>query len=195
MPTPAAASRLITCCAPVPEAATRPTGPGRTTLAKPSPTPPTTAVPQSGPITSSPRSAAACLSRDLLLDRHVVGEDHAPRAPASSASIASTNAYRPGRGDERERRVADRADGRGRGAGGHRVIRRDRCRPRHAGPASSRSSRSSAAGQRLVVVGGDERDDACRSGRRRPAARSPCSASSSRLTAVAIATSARSTPD
>ena len=39
-----------------------PTGPGWTTLAKPSPTPPTTAVPQSGPITSSPRSAAARLS-------------------------------------------------------------------------------------------------------------------------------------
>ena len=53
----------MTCCAPVPEAATRPTAPGRTTLAKPSATPQTTAVPQSGPMTSTSASAAASLSR------------------------------------------------------------------------------------------------------------------------------------
>ena len=53
----------MTCCAPVPDAATRPTEPGRTTLAKPSATPPTTAVPQSGPMTSTSAAAAASLSR------------------------------------------------------------------------------------------------------------------------------------
>ena len=47
-PTPAASSRHDTCCAPVPLAATSPTGPGRTTLAKPSATPETIAVPQIG---------------------------------------------------------------------------------------------------------------------------------------------------
>ena len=40
-PTPAASSRHITCWAPVPDAATMPTDPGRTTLAKPRATPPT----------------------------------------------------------------------------------------------------------------------------------------------------------
>ena len=80
------------CWAPVPDAATMPTGPGRTTLAKPSPTPPTTAVPQSGPMTSSPRSGGAPLERDLLLDRHVVAEHHRRpgrrRAPSSASAKA-----------------------------------------------------------------------------------------------------------
>ena len=40
--------------------------PGRTALAKPSPTPPTTAVPQSGPSPAAPREAAYVLERDLL---------------------------------------------------------------------------------------------------------------------------------
>ena len=40
------------CWVPVPEAPTIPTGPGLTALANPRPTPPTMAVPQSGPITS-----------------------------------------------------------------------------------------------------------------------------------------------
>ena len=57
-PTPAWSSSASTCWQPVPDAATMPTGPGATTLAKPSPMPSTTAVPQSGPITSRPRSVA-----------------------------------------------------------------------------------------------------------------------------------------
>ena len=43
----------------MPDAATIPTGPGATTLANPRPIPPTTAVPQSGPITSRSRLAAS----------------------------------------------------------------------------------------------------------------------------------------
>src|SRR5450759_5688171 len=35
MPTPAMSSRHMTCCAPVPDAATRPTDPARTRLAQP----------------------------------------------------------------------------------------------------------------------------------------------------------------
>ena len=75
-PTPTWSSSASTCWQPVPEAATRPTGPGWTTLAKPRPRPPTTAVPQSGPVTSSLLLSGGPLERDLLLDRHVVAEDH-----------------------------------------------------------------------------------------------------------------------
>ena len=42
--------RELTCCKPVPDAATRPIGPRRTLFAKPSPTPFAIAVPQSGQI-------------------------------------------------------------------------------------------------------------------------------------------------
>ena len=52
---------VVTSCKPVPEAATRPMPPRRTLFAKPSGTPPMMAVPQSGPITSTPRLDASCL--------------------------------------------------------------------------------------------------------------------------------------
>ena len=61
-------------CAPVPAAATTPTGPGVTTLAKPRPTPPSIAVPAPGPISSRPRDERVVLERHLLVDRHVVAE-------------------------------------------------------------------------------------------------------------------------
>src|SRR5574341_1423000 len=54
--------RTVTCCKPVPEAATTPIGPLRTLLAKPKPIPLTIAVPQSGPITNNPFWAACCFS-------------------------------------------------------------------------------------------------------------------------------------
>src|ERR671910_140487 len=60
-PIPAPSSRQQSCCAPVPDAATSPTGPGTTTLAKPRPTPPRRAVPQSGPMTRRPSAAASRL--------------------------------------------------------------------------------------------------------------------------------------
>src|SRR5690606_39396726 len=94
-PTPAASSRHITCWAPVPDAATRPTGPGRTTLAKPSAAPATIAVPQSGPMTSTSRSAAACLSA-IAWSTGTLSEKTMTEVPASTASIASTNADGPG---------------------------------------------------------------------------------------------------
>ena len=53
-----------------------PMSPRGTTLAKPSGTPPMIAVPQSGPITKRPPFARLALERRLVLDRHIVGEDH-----------------------------------------------------------------------------------------------------------------------
>ena len=82
-------------------AATMPTGPGRTTLAKPRPTPPTTAVPQSGPITSRPRARGPSLSRDLLLDRHVVAE-HEHREAGLEGVHRLGERVRPGHRDEGE---------------------------------------------------------------------------------------------
>ena len=72
VPTPAAASSTAASCAPVPAAATIPTGPDGTTLQKPSPTPPSIAVPHPGPITSSPASRPRRLSATSSDDGHVV---------------------------------------------------------------------------------------------------------------------------
>ena len=95
MPTPAASSRHITCWHPVPEAATTPTGPGRTALANPRPTPPTIAVPQSGPITSTPARSAARLSATSC-STGTLSLNTITSRPASTASIASTSAEPPG---------------------------------------------------------------------------------------------------
>ena len=95
MPTPAASSRHMTCWAPVPEAATRPTEPGRTTLAKPSATPPTTAVPQSGPMTSTSAAAAASLRRTSS-STGTLSEKTMTEIPARTASSASATACSPG---------------------------------------------------------------------------------------------------
>ena len=53
-PDPRRWTMQVTCWVPVPEAPSTPTGPRRTALAKPSGMPLMIAVPQSGPITSSP---------------------------------------------------------------------------------------------------------------------------------------------
>ena len=68
---------------------------GRTTLANPSPSPPTTAVPQSGPITSRARSAATRL-RATSWSTGTLSLKTITSLPASSASIASTVALAPG---------------------------------------------------------------------------------------------------
>ena len=94
-PTPAASSRHISCWHPVPEAATMPTGPGRVALAKPRPTPPTIAVPQSGPITSRPRSVATSLSA-ISCSRGTLSLKIITSRSASRASIASSRACWPG---------------------------------------------------------------------------------------------------
>ena len=94
-PTPAASSRHMTCWAPVPEAATIPTEPARAALAKPSATPPTTAVPQSGPISSTSAAAAASL-RAISSSTGTLSEKSITDSPAWTASRASTTALRPG---------------------------------------------------------------------------------------------------
>ena len=95
MPSPARSRSDITCCAPVPDAATMPIRPGRTTLANPSAAPLTTAVPQSGPMTSTSWAAAASLSASSSASGTLSLNSMTDR-PASTASRASRAAYRPG---------------------------------------------------------------------------------------------------
>ena len=94
-PTPARSSRHDTSCAPVPEAATMPTGPGRSTFANPSGTPSSTAVPQSGPIISRRRRAASALSRTSS-STGTLSEKHMTCSPRRSACSATIAAYVPG---------------------------------------------------------------------------------------------------
>ena len=107
--TPASSSRQVSCCAPVPEAATTPTrGPAsarRRTLAKPRPTPPMIAVPQSGPITRTPAARGRVLQGELVLERHVVGEDH--HVPAGVDGVHGLAE----RGCSRNREQHERASG------------------------------------------------------------------------------------
>ena len=148
-PTPAWSSSASTCWQPVPDAATMPTGPGETTLANPSPSPPTTAVPQSGPITSRSRLGGVPLERDLLLERHVVAEDHHVAAGLEGVH-GLDGGTRAGHRHQHERAgrraAAPRRGARGRllGGSGDRPARR-RCRARStsASTASSASASSS----------------------------------------------------
>ena len=94
-PTPARPSSEVTCCIPVPDAPTTPTGPRCTTLAKPSGTPLTIAVPQSGPITSSPRCAASRLSMTSSATLTLSLKSMTCR-PSRNALSASAAAYSPG---------------------------------------------------------------------------------------------------
>ena len=95
MPTPAASRRHIACWAPVPDAATMPTDPGRTTFAKPSATPLTCAVPQSGPMTSTSAAAAASFRRTSS-STETLSENSITDRPESTASNASVTACCPG---------------------------------------------------------------------------------------------------
>ena len=88
-------SSVMTSCAPVPAAATTPTGPAPTALAKPSPTPPSMAVPAPGPITSRPSS----LARRLSATSSEVGTlslNSSTCSPAVKAEWAAIAAYGPG---------------------------------------------------------------------------------------------------
>ena len=72
-----------------------PTGPGEVAFANPRPRPPTTAVPQSGPMTRRPRAVAVVLSATSW-SMGTLSLKTMTSWPASSASIASTNALAPG---------------------------------------------------------------------------------------------------
>ena len=84
----------MSCCMPVPDAPTMPMEPRGATLLKPSPTPLMMAVPQSGPMSSSPLLAARALRRrscsmeTLLLKRNTC-------SPWRSACSASSQACSP----------------------------------------------------------------------------------------------------
>lgn len=80
---------------PEPDAPTTPTAPRRTALAKPSGTPSRRAVPQSGPITSRPFSAASVLRRTSSSTLTPLLKTMTSR-PASSARRASRAAKAPG---------------------------------------------------------------------------------------------------
>ena len=72
-----------------------PTEPGRTALAKPRATPPTTAVPQSGPMTRTSLAAAASFSR-ISSSTGTLSEKSITETPRWMASNASTVACWPG---------------------------------------------------------------------------------------------------
>src|SRR5690242_9910402 len=94
-PMPQRSSSVMTSCAPVPAAATTPTGPAPTALAKPSPTPPSMAVPAPGPITSRPSPLARCLSATSSATGTLSLNSRTCR-PAVSAEWAAIAAYGPG---------------------------------------------------------------------------------------------------
>ncbi len=167
-----------------------PTGPGRTTLAKPSPTPPTTAVPQSGPITSTPASAARCLRRTSCSSGTLSLKTMVSR-PASTASSASAKAYWPGVetsatvvvGSTALAAAATVADG---GAEPKPpVAGRDEAARAASTSARAAASMSSESASRATIISLPPR----------PAGTSnPIPAASSRLRSVAIATRAALTP-
>ena len=94
-PTPSRDSRQQTSWVPVPEAPTMPIGPRATRLAKPRPTPSMIAVPQSGPMTSSPASRPRALSA-ISSDRATLSLNRKMLRPASIARWATKAAYAPG---------------------------------------------------------------------------------------------------
>ena len=102
-PMPAPSSRPQSCWAPVPDAATSPTGPGTTTLANPSPTPPRITVPQSGPMTRTPALGGLLLERDLGVDVDAVAEHHHV-APGPQGGGRLDVGVRPGHRHDHHRR-------------------------------------------------------------------------------------------
>ena len=191
-PTSRVSSMHMTCWAPVPLAATSPTGPGRTALAKPSPTPPTTAVPQSGPITSRPRAAASSLSRTSASTGTLSLKTSTDR-PAPSASIASVKACGPGT-ETRARSappVRRAADATVRGAGPSPPSPSPPVEPAEAAARAC----SSAARARSAASPSAARTATTRSfGPASAGAAKPMPRSRSRLSSVPIATWAADTP-
>ena len=177
-PAPQPSMSVETCCSPVPEAPISPMSPRRTSLAKPSGTPPMIAVPQSGPMTSNPRSCASRLSADLLLERHVVAEhEHAHAEPQRLACLRRG----VGAGGRDDRQVRRRPGPRAHAAGAAR--RRGRAAARRAGSAPRRRRRRRRR-RSIVGIDGDRRSlapAAAASSASRPAA-----PSTSLLDAVAM---------
>ena len=75
-PTPAASSRQLTCCAPVPDAATTPTGPGLQHVGEAETDPADRSRPAVGAHHKQPTPRRLLFQAHLLGDRDVVGEQH-----------------------------------------------------------------------------------------------------------------------
>ena len=172
MPPPRLWMRQVTSCSPVPDAATRPMSPRRTTLAKPSGTPLTIAVPQSGPITSRSLARATVLIARSSLDRHVVGEQHHVQAERERLHRLGGGVV-AGHRDQREVGVGCAA--RRRAPGWSAATRTPPRRRRRQSPldcsiASAAAMASShAAGSPRTTTSRSDGAPACRSTDRRPA--------------------------
>ena len=94
MPAPSLEISVVTSCRPVPAAATTPIFPRRTELANAMGAPFMIAVPQSGPITSSPFFTAAFF-RATSVSRGTLSEKSITFRPFSRQSAASAPAKRP----------------------------------------------------------------------------------------------------
>ena len=160
--------------------------PGRTTLAKPRPTPPTTRGAAVGPHDEHARGGGGVLEAHLVLDGHVVGEEHDRQAGVDR--VERLGRSRAGPGTETRARSAPRpADGAAERARRGRVAaaaRRPRP-PRSPASALDRGERGLAERRRRTrsADGDDEVVGARASGRSKPMPRR-----TSRLSSVAIAT-------
>jgi hypothetical protein len=94
-PSPHWSRRHMTSWAPVPAAATTPTRPARTALAKPSPAPPSMAVPAPGPMTSRPSEAPRCF-RSTSSPSPTLSLNSRTCRPCDRALWASSAAKGPG---------------------------------------------------------------------------------------------------
>ncbi len=161
-----------------------PTGPGRTALAKPRPTPWTTAVPAPGPMTSRPRRDASCFSATSW-SRGTLSLKTSTDIPACRASIASTKAWGPG--TEMRARFAPATAATRVGGGASK-------RPPDAAGGGARAA-SAAAIAAAAAASEEARTATTRSSGPIPSgAAKPRPASRERLRSVAMATRARSTP-
>ena len=165
-----------------------PTGPGGTVLAKPRPRPPTTAVPQSGPITSRSRSLGGPLEHELLLERHVVAEDHHVVAGVECVHRLDERAGARDRDERPGRRGHGAAHWPWSWAAPPRSVRR-RAGSRRAAPGRRRRAPRPASRDRPVAA-----RPRGRWWSPRPGPRSPSRSSTSMFRPVAIATWAASTP-
>ena len=148
------AMSAATSCSPVPEADTMPMSPRGTTLAKASGVPAMSAVPQSGPIIRSPRSPREALQRDLVLERHVVGEEqHVQAALERAARLVRRRTRRAPRSAPGSPAAAAPVRRRARArAAGTRCWRRPGFRTAACRRAASRRRRSARRARRIAMT-------------------------------------------
>ena len=190
-PAPSRSTSAVTCCSPVPDAATQPMAPRRTLFANASGTPSMIAVPQSGPITSSSRFAAARLSAISSASGTLSLKSMTLR-PSPSAFQASAAAYSPGTDTSARFGPGDAST----------AIRIERgCAAAAGAPPAAAGARAFSASSTLAIAAlaapsffartTTSRALGCGA---RPRSTRPTSASSARLPSVAMIAEASSTP-